>query len=182
MRKIYAIEALWFDNSPLSVRGLLDIVQHAVEVPVTYYQADTTDQLRSTLDRYAWMICPGDILYIATHGHPGKLKFHASQEFVELEELAEMMGKRFAGTVVFLSGCDVMVTDPERLRTFMKRTRIKALMGYTTEVNWVLGGALDMIVLQALQYFKKLRWAWKKIKVWHRDLIRGTGFVMHFPN
>jgi hypothetical protein len=182
MRRIFAIEALWFDNSPLSVRGLLDIVQHAVEVPVTYYQADTIDQLRSTLDRYAWMICPGDILYIATHGNPGLLKFHASQERITLEELAEIMGRRFAGTAIFLSGCDVMKIEQERIQTFLRRTGARTVMGYTTEVNWVLGGALDMIVLQLMQYFKRLRWAWKKMKLWHRDMVRGTGFVMHFPN
>jgi hypothetical protein len=163
---ILAVEGTWFKHQGEPyLHYVLSMIERVYGTPYRHYRAHTLAQLESGLK--ALDPTPNwDTLYIATHGRPGKLKF--ARDFLPVNELADMMGTKFEGCAVLLSACSVMNTD---MSYFVKTTKVAGVVGYTVDVDFVIGSSLDQIILYSLQEYGSMKWWWRYIQKNFRQVI-----------
>ena len=179
-KTIWMLENNWFKESPdlTAFNGVKMLSALYKDFDYVYYACDTESQLDAGLD--AMQPKKGDILYIATHGAPNHLLiWNGYDNHVSMEMLSEKMGNRFSGCHLYLSACSIM-KDIE-LSEFFRVTKVSSICGYTTDVDWIMGASLDLMVLYLLGFYNRVRWAWKRIQRDCQSLIDALGFVMVFP-
>lgn len=182
MRKILAIESTWYPRSPLSVKPLLDVLQHSDGIEVIYYKADTIAQFDAHVQALAVAAQPGDILYIAAHGESGRFYLKDKRRGYAISHLAETMGLKFEGCLVILSSCSLLeMFTPNDSALFFDHTHVAAIVGYTKVLDWVVSAAVDMIFLCQVQVYSRLPWFWKHFRREFISLIRATGMELIFP-
>jgi hypothetical protein len=175
VKQIACIESLTEQEERLSVRPFLEYVASVQSVRLSYQPCDTEDELAAALRGFARLRKDG-ILYIALHGGPGQI-YLADETTLELEDLAERLGDRFAGWVLHFGSCSTLDADPERLAAFCEATGIPLLLGYTRTVDWIESSAMDMLIFQALQQYVDLRACWRFLEKRYASLIDCTGLT-----
>lgn len=120
------------------------------------------------------------ILYLAFHGCPGKI--YLPDLKIDMESLAKLMGKGFRDWIIFFDSCRTMNVEKGRIMNFIEKTGVLMVMGYKKEVNWLEGAALDLLVLNGLQYYKEMRRFWSRFKRAYRDLVKNTGLEVYTGN
>ena len=153
---ILALEGTWFKHQGEPyLQYSLSLIERIYGTPYRHHRAHTLAQAEAGLDALNptrnW-----DTLYVTTHGLPGKLKF--DKEYMTVNELADIMGTKFAGCAVLLSACSVMNTD---MSYFLKTTKVAGVVGYKVDVDFIVGASLDQIILYSLQEYNSMKWWWK---------------------
>lgn len=151
MRHIYCIEGHWEFGAEEpwyepSVEPMLDMVRSAGGAggwPYIRRNSATVGEMHYWLRNEWCYVEKGSILYIATHGTPGKIWLTNADDCTEFETLPgladRMGGPEFAeGRLVHFDGCRVLedVSDQE-LDDFLERSGASAVSGYTTEAGWL---------------------------------------------
>jgi hypothetical protein len=179
-KDIACLESLWdFDvEQALTVEPILDVIAKVHHVHFSHLACNTGEEfkfnLRTLPSRSSYRI-----LYLAFHGSPGEIGL-ADGSHVNLEELSGLMGTKFKGWVVHFGSCDTLSTSTKRLQRFFDGTQTSLLVGYKGYINWVDSAAMDLIILDWLQYFKDLRAMWKRMRKDYPDLIKLNGLTV-FP-
>jgi hypothetical protein len=61
----------------------------------------------------------------------------------------------------------------------MRRTiGVKAITGYTENIEWFQSLALDLLLLDVLAYYKRIDAAERYVRLSYPDLVELTGFVL----
>lgn len=89
-------------------------------------------------------------LNIAFHGDKGEFK--VGKELVTLDDLAELLGEKCEGCVIYFGSCDTMRVDRRLLQKFMEQTKIIAVLGYKSSVSWLQSAAFE---IQMLYHFSQ---------------------------
>lgn len=176
MKPITCLEATWYKDSTVTVQPYLETLRMLEGVPFVRYPCDTVDDLSHFLSKPHGK--PG-ILYLAMHGHKGKLSFtNRNSQSVTLPELSEMMGTQFRGWHIHLASCETINVSDEKFQEFKKNTKASLVSGYLKQVDWIEGYALDMLLLLKAQNYTRTPYLVKFMYNNFADLITRTGLYM----
>jgi hypothetical protein len=181
-KNIVCLESLWDSEleNRLSVLPILELTARTMEVKYIFLTCNTKAELRHNLRLVGKKKSYG-ILMLAFHGEPGIIELAGEKSHVSLESLITMMGRRFAGWVVHFGSCGTVQIDEDRLERFIAATGVAMVMGYTKQVDWTEGVAMDLVLLRWLQGYKNLSAFQKHMKKRYAALIKFTGFHT-YPN
>jgi len=119
---------------------------HTEGIDYVHRRVGTEAELVRYLER--WVGEPDyTTLYLAFHGKRGELELDA---MIGLERLAELLGGACHGRVIHLSACGSLDVRASRIEDFLERTGADGILGYTGDVGWVEGAALDLLLLAGL--------------------------------
>ncbi len=148
MAGIRAVESDWSDvlDDRSSVRGVVELLAGVRGMKHLHKVAGNRTILLRYLDQWASHRMRGyDTGYLAFHGSPGAL--WAGEDKVTFDDLEGALGGRCDDRRLHLSGCNVGSLDVDRLREFRRVTGAQLITAYTTEVEWIEGAALDLVLL-----------------------------------
>jgi hypothetical protein len=147
---VFCVEGAWDNNlkdrsSVLPTLELLERLQIA-----TYIHRDvaTPEELDFYLGK--WVQRQYDdyaVLYIACHGGRGEIQL--GRKAIALSALAERIGGRAAGRVIYFGSCSVMA-DRKAVSEFQESTKATLVCGYRKQVQWVDSAGFELILLDSL--------------------------------
>ncbi len=105
-----------------------------------------------TLKRYS----DYKVLYISTHGFRGGINISRDVD-VSLENFGEKLGERAEGRYVHLGGCSILKSNEDELKEFVKRTKIRGLMGYSKDIYWTESAAFEILLFETLRQYDGAR-------------------------
>ncbi|MGE5250109.1 MAG: DUF6642 family protein [Bacteroidota bacterium] len=178
-KNIACLESLWDGDveNKLTVTPLLQVISTINRIHFTHLTCNTLGELRFNL-----LSLPRKrsyrILYLAFHGNAGEIHL-GDGTCVSMQELADMMGERFAGWIVHFGACGTLDVPRSSLSEFYRRTRVAMMIGYCKTVNWVESAAMDLILFDWLQGYISLGAMWNRVRSTYPDLVEHTGLTVH---
>lgn len=152
MNGIFCIEGFWYGDhrDRTSVLPVLELINRIEGVPYLHHRSGTVEEFRFSIERWKTKAFHSKypILYLAFHGEKGMVK--VGSESVSLDELAELLGTKCEGSVIYFGSCETMNIDKRLIQRFMERTRVLSVLGFKQEVNWLRSASFD---IQMLSYF-----------------------------
>jgi hypothetical protein len=175
---IFCLEGEWTNSltSTLSVRPQLEmLVPHGISAVPIHRDVATREELFYYLDKW---LQPGyeryTVGYLAFHGEESCIGL--GQEEVTLDELADSLGERARGRVLYFGSCGTLAAPDGVLHDFVLRTGVKAICGYTKEVEWLYAAAFDFILLPLLLRRRYLKTVYRTLADEHVGFVHGLGF------
>ncbi len=162
----------------LSVKQLLELTARGTGAKFSHFTCSTQREFEFDLRALKRKRGYG-ILYLAFHGLPAGIAFRDHSE-IELEALAEIMGRSFADWVVHFGSCETLkrksVRDSRALN-FVQNTGVSMLLGYEKSIPWLESAALDLLLFSELERYKDMRYFWRGFQKRYGQLIRRVGLV-----
>ena len=186
-KNVACLESLWDkdiveNNQRASVVPILELLSKTVEdFKFSHFTCNTRGELEynlTTLKKLKKKKKYG-ILYLSFHGAPGQIHL-ADDTKISLEELADLMGQKFAGWVVHFGSCSTVRIDKERLTEFVNSTQILLVSGYIEDVYWIESTAMDLLFFDYLQDYVDVGAMWEKLSKRSESLIKATGLVINY--
>ena len=152
---IYCIEGLW-DHGNIqdqsTVLPILDLLEKRGYCNYIYHDCATKSELEYFLEKWKHKTVNKKypILYLAFHGDPGYI-FLTHEDKYSLTELANYLGDKCTGKIVYFGSCSTLKIDKRRINSFLEKTGAIAAIGYKTDIDWIQSTACDLFVLEALQ-------------------------------
>lgn len=152
---IYCIEGLW-DHGNIqdqsTVLPILDLLEKRGYCNYIYHDCATKSELEYFLEKWKHKTVNKKypILYLAFHGDPGYI-FLTHEDKYSLAELANYLGDKCTGKIVYFGSCSTLKIDKRRINSFLEKTGAIAAIGYKTDIDWIQSTACDLFVLEALQ-------------------------------
>jgi hypothetical protein len=177
-KNIACLEALWDDNleQRISASALLDLAAKINEVKFTLLSCNTREEFEFNINK----LCISRIkkhygvLYFVFHGEPGWISL-SNEVSLSLEELADIMGDRFKGWIVHFSSCSTLAIKENRLKKFIRKTKVSLVIGYTKNMSWSECMAMDLLLFENIANYKRL-WDMKKfVGSRYEALVKMTG-------
>ena len=178
-RNIACLEGLWDDNleQRIGATALLDLVAKINEVRFTVLSCNTRDEFEFNINK----LCISRIkkhygvLYMVFHGGPAGQIFLSDEVPLSLEELAGIMGDRFKGWIVHFSSCSTLAVKETRLKSFIRKTKVSLVIGYTKDMYWSECLAMDLLLFENIANYKRL-WDMKRfVGRRYGELVKMTG-------
>jgi len=158
--KLVCLESYWNEKvfQSFSVKGFFEAMAPLVHPPLTL--AHRFVESEAGLAYYArrpdglmWRrkeLFDAPIYYLAFHGRPGGVR--SLLERIEADKLCEAFagyGKGGYRNLVYFACCNVLRGRKGRTfaRAFLKASGVKAVIGYTTTVDWMASLVCDMLFL-----------------------------------
>jgi hypothetical protein len=153
-KNIACLESFWDDDieNRLTVAPILELLSKRNRIKFTLLTCNTKEELEHNLALIRKRRGYG-ILYLAFHGSPGKI-------LLNIETLAEIMGKGFTSWVVYFGSCATINVKEDRIFNFLESTGILMVMGYDRPIDWLSSTALDLFLLDCLQFYRDMRKFW----------------------
>jgi len=176
---IFVLEARWSSRvtdvrtvdpvlQALAQAGVAKHVKHVINDP-----EDFVAQLRRWGQRQHDAY---NIGYVAMHGSEAAV--HVGRRTIDLLDAAGQLPARALGSrILHFGSCSVLrnVEDQQPLR---KSLGVRAITGFTTDVDWFESLAFELILFEVLTYYKRLDAAEKYIRKQHGQFADRLGFVM----
>lgn len=148
---IFCLEGEWESDLRKrdSVLPVLELLERLGKIKFIYRDAATTEEVKGYLTK--WGQSRYDeypVLYLATHGDKGQLKWGARQ-WMSLDSLAESLPASARGCWIYLGSC-LTLFEPKDVRRFVDQTGVEAVLGYRKSVDWIESAAFDVILLSAM--------------------------------
>ena len=137
-RRIYCIEGEYDKgrDPQTTVRPFLEALENGYWPNLIYRYCTNYETLQEQLREFEKYCDYGSILYLATHGHEGSLKFSKRLEIC-IEQLGLMLWYgACSGCIVHFSSCLTLNRDRNVLDAFLKDTETLAISGYDRDVGW----------------------------------------------
>jgi hypothetical protein len=152
---IYCIEGLWDHNNiqdKSTILPILDILSKRGYCDYIYHDSATIAELEFYLGKWKNKTINEKfpILYLAFHGEPERIAI-TNKDGYSLDELALLLGEKCEGKIIYFGSCSTLKMDKRKIRSFLKKTRAIAVIGYKNDVDWIKSTACDLFVLEALQ-------------------------------
>ena len=116
------------------------------------------------------------LAYLAFHGDPGQIDL--GRDIVTLDDLADSMEGRAAGRILYFGSCATMAVEDQALKDLCRRTRARAVVGYTNDVDWLLSAAFDLILIPALLDSAYVKPLFGRLSNGYRELVHRLGVRM----
>jgi len=177
-KPILALEGAWTSDlvNRLSVSPILDMLGKFDGTACVHLPSNTPEEFSFNLDIYKGVKEKG-ILLLSFHGRPGCLRLMSSE--IEIEQIAQLMGRKFKGWILYLDSCSVLCIEKERIDTFIQNTGLSLVIGYTQNSPWIEATAIQLIVLNRLQKYRNMGTFWRNFQKVFRDLIEVTGLAIY---
>lgn len=196
-RKIVCLETYWGDHDAqifqnTSVRPFLDALSSRFDPPIriAHRFVESIAQLSnytSYPDGLLWRdrdVFDSPVFYLSFHGSAGALR--SSLESIGASALCkafEGWGGKYANLVHF-GACSVFAgrTGRKFARDFLAASECRAILGYTTDIDWIDSMVTDLLFLR--RFFADPD-PWKNIRRIHRGVLadfapaRRLGYELH---
>jgi len=178
VKHIVCLESYWNDDieNRLSVVPILELLTKMNGTRFVALSCNTIEEFIFNLE-----LIPHKrgfkILYLAFHGYRGGI--YLPNAGIDIEALGDLMKKNFRNWIIFFDSCDTLKVEKERIYDFMSVTQVMMVIGYKKRLSWIDGAAIDLLLLNSLQYYKDMGRFWKRFKMAYNDLIRITGMVVY---
>ena len=178
-KNIVCLESLWDNDieNRLSVAPILELLSKRNGIRVTLLTCNTKEELGYNLNLFKKKKRYG-ILYLAFHGKPGKIILDGSS--VDMETLAGFMGKGFSNWIVYFGSCATLNVKKDRIFRFMNSTGILMVMGYDSYVDWLVGTATDLLLLDSLQFYKDMQRFWNYFRKHYQEMTEVIGLKVFY--
>ena len=152
---IYCLEGIWEHRNPRdksTVRPILNLMEKIGSCNHIYHDCATKAELEFYLSRWKTKAVNKKypILYLAFHGFDGHICLNDNYDY-SLDELADYLGDRCAGKIVYFGSCSTLNIDKRLINKFLAKTGLIAVMGYKGEIGWIQSTACDLFIFVALQ-------------------------------
>ncbi|MCD6017168.1 MAG: hypothetical protein K0S53_289 [Bacteroidetes bacterium] len=152
MKGVFCIESFWYGDhrDTTTVYPILDLVHRFNKMPFLHHRCGTISEFKFSIQRWKTQSFHKNypLLYLAVHGEKGVIKI--GREVITLSELAELLGTKCQGVVIYFGTCETLDIDQRHLKSFMDKTKILALLGYREEVGWLKSASFDINLLDYL--------------------------------
>lgn len=154
-KNIYCIEGLWNHRNikdKSTVLPILELLEKSGYCDFIYHDSATISELEFFLSKWkmASINKKYPILYLAFHGAKGCV-FLTNKEKYSLDDLANFLEDKCSGTIIYFGSCSTLNLDKRKIKTFLKKTKAIAAIGYKIDVDWIQSTACDLFVFEALQ-------------------------------
>ena len=175
-KHIACLESLWNHDieNRLTVVPILELVTKVDHLKFIYLTCNTSEELHYNLRKLKRKRKYG-ILYLSFHGRPGEIVL--DEKPIDLETLAEQMGRGFTDWVVHFGTCATINVEKQRIIEFINETNVSLVLGYKIDVPWIESAALDILLFDWLQSYKDMRSFWFNFRKRHADLVALTGLT-----
>ncbi len=155
-RGVLCLEGAWEEDlrDRSSVLPTLQLLESLGYLSFIHRTASTREALFDYLRRARWAgrYDHYQVLQIACHGEQGQL-WLSKGESVELGELAEALREvtdRRRVAAVYFGSCLTMAVTDDQLAEFCRVSRVRHVLGFTEEVDWLESAAFETLVLGAV--------------------------------
>lgn len=162
--RVFCLEGAWEGEltSRSSVRPMLEFLEGLKRIEYVHKDIGTRAELRYYIGR--WLDDDASLqeyatLYLAFHGglrgsrRGGERVLQISEADdgeISLNEPASILGAGLTGVIIHFGSCSLLKERPKVLSDFLEATGAKAIVGYTTDVEWVPSAAMDMLFLDTI--------------------------------
>jgi hypothetical protein len=154
-KHVFCIEGNWEErlSGTITVRPVLELLHLNAGVRFIYRDCSTKAEMEYFVRKWQQQgYADYGILYLAFHGSPGELVIDGNTS-MSLVELGDLIDFRPRQRLVYFGACSVLKGDERPIKTFLKRSGVRAVCGYETDVDWMKSAALDLIAVNELQRF-----------------------------
>lgn len=177
---LFVLEGKWSSKvrDVRSVQPILSALSDAgVAVHVRHHLNDRDDlvkQLRrwsqAQHDRY-------NIGYVALHGSPGTV--HIGRYVVRLEAIADRLPSgALRSKILHFGSCSVLDMDEGGQQELRSLLGVRALTGFTKDVNWFESMAFELLLFEALTSYRRPSDSEKYLMRRHGELAERLGVTM----
>lgn len=163
--KIHCFEGEWDrKHQELSIRPLLQVLEQSyraadTELCYTYHFCQTVERLKENLRVDGRRFNTGrhqHCLYFAFHGTGIGLFSADGKEQLYFEEIAQLLGNKVTGSIIFFGSCGAQRTSREELQKLKAATGAALVVGYGAAVDWLTSSTFEMLFFSELHRYKKL--------------------------
>jgi len=176
-KNIIALES-WenYDLEPRAgMKSLLDFLSITNNIKYNYNFIYTPTEFKYILETVPTKNY--SLLYVALHGTPEKIRTGANTEFeMTLNELADVMGKRFKGFGLHFASCAVMNSWQDTLFSFKEKTELAFVSGFTQYVDFQSSSIVDHALISEWIYSRSYRRMFERMGETHKKLLQTNGF------
>ena len=97
------------------------------------------------------------ILYLWYHGYPKGISLNVEDDshwtsirFDDLTDAQEGTDYNWSDCIIHFGACSTLAGDKSDADKFLKRTNLTAISGYTKNVGWIDGAAMELLYLKCL--------------------------------
>lgn len=176
---VFCLEGAWEKrlDDKTSVMPTLDMLERLRLAQYVHRDVGTEEELYHYLASWAQRGYGSyEVLYFAFHGVRGGIR--VGRGTVPLSELAEKLGGKAAGRLIYFGSCSVM-SDRVAVANFQAQTGAKAVCGYTRDVDWVESAAFDLLLLTSLLSGRRIDARINHVRTHYPDLTKALGFVTY---
>ena len=158
-RKLVCLESSWDDRifQTLSVKGFFESLGPLIQPPlkVAHRFIESLKHLSQYTKKPGGLLWTDPVAYdapvicLAFHGAPGAV--YTDLERIGPRGLCDAFeGYGFLPTIIYLGSCSVLKGDMGKKlgKDLLESSEAKALLGYTTDVDWMNSLIVDMLFLQ----------------------------------
>jgi len=158
-----------------SVRPSLELLERLEVIDFAHRDVATVPELTEYLNR--WTLKKHQrygVLYLAVQGSPGPVMIGDSR--LSLDDLAVPLERRCRGRVIYFGRCSSIDLEDQTLDAFLRRTRARAVCGYSTEVDWGESAAFDLLLLGSLARYKRIDAPFRYLDRQHGQFVKRLRF------
>jgi len=175
-RGIFCLEGEWEDRltDRKSVRPGLDMLMAMRDDRLIHRNAATAAEFEFYFSRWAsprYDAFP--LAYLASHGSRGWLDLGG--DHLSLANIADFSSRQLRNRTIYFGSCETLGATDNQLMTFVERTGVKAIVGYTRQVSWAESAAFDFTLLPALLDNDDVWQVYTKLSKQHPHFVEGLG-------
>lgn len=177
---LWVMEGKW-SNSVRDVRSVdpvLGALEGARRAHHVKHHINDADDLRLQLQRWGQaQHSRFNIGYIALHGAPAKV--YVGRRAVDLFDLGDCLtGGTLKSKFLHFGSCSVLDIGTKDQQALRQALGVKVVTGFTADVDWFESLAFELLLFEALTWYKRVDHAERYIKKNYGPLAKRLGFVM----
>jgi hypothetical protein len=179
-RGIFCLEGDWAASirSRQSVEPLLKLLEDCGATKYIHRDVATRAELDHYLDR--WLsrgMTRYKIGYLGFHGSRQTLHL-SKKEDISLDQLADQLGPRCSGRILYFGACSTLAVPNESLMAFCAKTKARGIVGYTKDVGFIDSAGFEIHLLTDLLVSTNFKSAYKRLCSDHPVLTQRLGLRM----
>jgi|TARA_B100001964_G_C14019267_1_gene503056 hypothetical protein len=154
---VFAFEGDWYEDlrDKDSVRPTLETLRDVRLVDFIHRRIGTTEELKYYVDKWLGGESAENyddylIGYFAFHGEQGLVSPGGGD--VSLDQISSWIKGRAQGRTLYFGSCSMLDLETKEIKSFLRSTKARAVVGFTKDVGWLESAAYDLILLDALAY------------------------------
>ncbi len=164
-------------ESKQSVEPTLQALERGEYIRLIRRSANTVGELELYLDRWFEKRHQDfSLAYLCFHGTARTLHFEGDE--LSLVDLGTLIGGRAQGKILHFGSCRVMAATDEELQTFCRSTGVRAITGYTKDIEWLESSAFELLLIPDVIHAVKLKSSYDRMFRIYPDLAKRLGFRM----
>lgn len=174
---VFCLEGSWSNllTDGSSVRHVLDLLESLRLIRYAHRDAATVEEFETYMTQWAQKQYASLAFgYLGFHGSPGCI--HIGRKSYDLERLAELMEGRLEGRILYFGSCQTLDVEADRVMDLIAASRVRAVCGYTTVVDWVESAAFDLNLIDAVSRYTRIDGGFKYLYQHHHGACERLGF------